>query len=235
MISFLIPVYNEETLLENTVSTVSEYAERCGLDYEIIVVDNGSTDATLPIGEDLAAKHDFFRIFHLDERSVGKAFVLGVESANGEIVISLDADLSSDLTFIDYVSELDLHFDMLVGSKTMGNQRRTVTRIVGSFLYIFFTQVVFDMSISDFSLGAKAYRREAILEALPHLDDWTGYVFELCLFLNLRAKRVIQVGINCEDTRKSRFNLLHEGLYRYAHLYRCWRRVRDKQSWFHTA
>ena len=116
----------------------------------------------------------------------------------------------------------------------MGNQQRAVTRVLGSQLYIVVAQLLFRLTISDFAPSTKSFRRSSILPVLDHLDPWTGYVFELCVYARIKGLRVLQIGIDCEDRRKSKFNLLHEGLYRYAHLYRCYRQVRSGKSWFYN-
>lgn len=233
MLSILIPVYNEEALLEASVLKVHSYLEQRKLEHEIIVTSNGSTDQTVAIGARLQQAQPWFRFFSLPERSVGQAFRNGVVQAKGDFIVCLDIDLSSELTFLEYSSELLRHADMLVGSKTMGHQRRSLARVIGSQLYILCTFALFDLTISDYSMGAKAFRREAALPALEHLDDWTGYMFELCLYLQNHGKKIIQIGIDCDDRRKSRFNLLHEGIYRYRHLLQCWRKSRDKTSWLY--
>ncbi|MBN8548078.1 MAG: glycosyltransferase family 2 protein [Deltaproteobacteria bacterium] len=233
MLSVLIPVYNEEELLESTVGKVHSYLEQRAIEHEIVVTSNGSSDRTVPIGENLQKTHAWFRFFSIPEKSVGKAFRLGVENSRGDYLVCLDADLSSELVFLEYAAELLRHADMLVGSKTMGEQRRSPLRVIGSQFYILITLLLFDLTISDYSMGAKAFRRSAILPALPHLDSWTGYIFELCLYLKREQKKILQIGIDCVDRRKSRFSLLHEGIYRYAHLFRCWRASKNKNSWLY--
>jgi glycosyltransferase involved in cell wall biosynthesis len=233
MLSILIPVLNEEAILQDSVLRVHTYLDSRQIPHEILVTSNGSTDGTDEIGRSLAGAHSWFRFFSLPEKSVGRAFVNGVREAHGDSVVCLDVDLSSELVFLDYAHELLRHADMLVGSKTMGRQRRSPIRILGSQLYILFSLALFDLTISDYSMGAKAFRREAILPALESIDSWTGYVFELCLFLQNKGKKIVQIGIDCDDRRKSRFNILHEGFYRYRHLYRCWKLSRTKGSWLY--
>ncbi len=231
MYTIFIPVYNESEILEDNVLRVREYMQSLKLDHEVIVVSNGSTDDTEKIGQQLASQCDWFRFFTIEGKGVGLAFSKGVQEAKGEFIISLDADLSSELTFINFARDLLAHADMVVGSKTMGTQRRGLIRILGSQTYILFTQIFFDLTISDYSLGAKAYRRDKLLPLLGNLDSWTGYVFEICVWLRQQRGRIIQVGIECEDTRASRFNLLHEGFYRYRHLYQTWKRMRQSPKW----
>lgn len=235
MISVLIPVFNEESLLESSARIVHDFMIERGLDHEILVVSNGSTDRTNQIGAALAEANDWFRFFVLPEKGVGRAFVKAVREARGELLVSLDADLSFDLEFVDYASHLLRHADVLIGSKTMGKQRRRLLRIVASQAYIAVAQAVFGLTVSDYSIGCKAYRREAIVPVLEFLDSWTGYVFELCLYANVSGLKILQIGVDCDDRRRSHFNLVHEGIFRYVHLFKCWRMLRSKDSWIHNA
>ncbi len=235
MLSILIPVYNEEEILESSVTAVHEYLVARGIEHEIVVASNGSTDNTEQIGRSLGDKYSWFRFFHMGERGVGRAFCYAAEKARGEILISLDIDLPADLKFIDYSVDLLKYCDMVVGSKTMGDQRRRLSRILGSVLYILFAQILFRLTISDYAPSTKAFRKSAVLPLIQHLDSWTGYVFELCVYFKLHDRRIVQIGVDCKDFRKSKFNLIHEGLFRYWHLFRCWRLVKNRNSWIHTA
>jgi len=231
----LIPVYNEEEILKNSCEKVHSYLAERNIAHEVLVVSNGSTDDTARIARELASQSEWFRFIELNERGVGRAFAAGVRAARGEYIVSLDADLSFDMRFVEYAQDLLRHADMVVGSKTLGRQRRSVLRVVASQLYILCAQFFFDLTVSDYSIGCKAYRRAGIIAALDHLDGWTGYVFELCLYMKLTGRRVLQVGVDCDDRRPSHFSLTHEGLYRYRHLYRCWKVQRSAQGWLSTA
>lgn len=233
MISVVIPVFNEEELLEESVRRVAAHLAQLAVPFEVLAISNGSTDRTNEIGPKLQATMPEFRFFQLDERGGGRAFIRGVRESRGDVIVTLDIDLSSGLNFLNYASELMKFGDMVIGSKTFGSQRRTFMRVFGSYTYIIFTQLLLDMTITDYSMGYKAFRREQILPALEHLDPWTGYIFELALFLNLKGKSLIQIGIDCNDTRPSRFNIWHEGYYRFRHLAKCWRMVKDRSSWFY--
>lgn len=234
MISIIIPVYNEEEILEANSLRVHDYLTERSIEHEVIVVSNGSTDRTNEIGKMLEQQHPWFRFFILPEKGPGRAFVHAVKESRYEYLITLDADLSSELLFIDYAKDLLSYGHMLVGSKSMGKQHRSLFRVLGSQFYLSLTLWCFQLTISDYSMGCKAFKRSHILTALPHLNPWTGYILELALFLNAKGKRVLQIGIECNDTRKSRFNIIHEGFYRFAHLYRSRKKIRDRSSWFHT-
>lgn len=231
MLSVLIPVYNEEAILRDSALKVHEYLEREGIEHEILVTDNGSTDRTSEIGQGLEREFSWLRFFSLKERGPGLAFRHAVREAKSENLVCLDADLSSNLSFVSYSDNLLKHASMVIGSKTFGSQHRSGLRIFASQFYILCSQLLFDLSLSDYSIGCKAFRRAAILPCLDLIDPWTGYVFEIALYLRCKHEPIIQVSVDCDDKRHSHFNLLHEGLHRFRHLYICWKRTRDPKSW----
>lgn len=232
MISIIIPVYNEESVLGDSLPRLADFFSKRSYVFEVIAVDNGSLDQTETIAHELEKAYGWFRYFRIPERSVGKAFAKGVREARYSHIISMDADLSVDLIFIDQAEGLLKDADMVVGSKTLGQQKRSLVRVVGSQFYLVVTQILFQMTITDFSMGAKAYKRELILPILNEIDAWTAYVFEICVWLIQNKRTVVQIGVNCIDLRQSRFNIWHEGFYRYWNLYRVWKEMRDPQSWF---
>lgn len=218
--SVIIPTYNEATVIERAISTLSSHFEALRVDFEILIADNGSTDETTRIVEGLAALDPRIRLVSLQRRGPGLAFVSAVRAAEGDWIITQDADLSSELVFLDYVIRLSSLADAVIGSKTFGQQRRKLHRVLASQLYITAAQMLFDLPQSDFSMGCKAFKRELILPYLDSLDSWTGFIMELSFFMARDRRRVVQVGVDCNDTRKSRFNLIHEGCFRFWHLWR---------------
>lgn len=232
MISIVVPVYNEESVLRDSLSRLADFFSSRSHAFEVLAIDNGSTDGTERIARELEKTYSWFRYFQIQERSVGRAFAKGVREARYPHIVSMDADLSVELIFIDRAEGLLKNADMVVGSKTLGQQKRSFVRVVGSQLYLFVTQLLFQMTITDFSMGAKAYKRELLLPILDEIDDWTAYVFEICVWLLRNQRTIVQIGVNCSDFRQSRFNIWHEGFYRYWNLYRVWKEMRDPQSWF---
>ena len=232
MISIVIPVFNEELILKGSIEKLSVWLKDHPTPFEVIAVDNGSTDRTPELAREIEKIYPWFRFFQIPQKSVGKAFAKGVREAKYEFIISLDADLSVGLIFIEYAESLLKYSSMVVGSKTLGQQKRSMVRILGSQIYLVVTQVLFQMTITDFSMGAKGYRKSVILPILDSIDTWTAYVFEICTWLILNKKTVLQIGVFCDDNRKSRFNIWHEGYYRYMNLYRVWKELKNPESWF---
>jgi len=235
MLSVIIPAYNEERVIAASVLKLHDYLQSHSIDHEIIVVENGSTDRTAEVGRELMAKFPWIRSYSIPERGVGRAFAKGAMHAAGDYLVSIDADVPAEFAFLDYANKLLDHCHLLVGSKFMGYQNRPLMRLLGSQVYVMLAQLLFGFTISDFSPDSKAYRKSSLMEILPNLDPWTGYVLEVALHFQQTGKRVIQISIDVQDERPSKFNLVHEGFYRYRHLLQVWLSRHRKNSWLSRA
>jgi len=131
------------------------------------------------------------------------------------------------LSFIGEALEfLEAGQDIVIGSKKVGDERRSALRRLGSDLFILTAGVLLGLPFEDYSIGAKAYRRDLVLEYSRMIDAGTSYVLNI-VYLAFRDKRkVIEIPVRCEDYRESRFNIVFEGLYRFRQLFRLWYRER---------
>ena len=111
IISIIIPTYNEKDVLGDCVESLGEQTQG---DYEIIVVDDGSTDKTTEVLSDLRFKNYDLRIFKQNHEGAGAARNLGVKEAKGEILVFVDADMTFDKDFLKNLIE------PIVGGKTLG-------------------------------------------------------------------------------------------------------------------
>ena len=80
------------------------------------------------------------------------------------------------------------------------------------------------MPFRDYSIGAKAYRTEAIRPYVQHIDRHTFYTQTLLYYLRKEGRKITELPVRCEDHRKSRFNLAHEGVYRFFRLFQLYLR-----------
>ena len=221
--SVFIPVYNERDILIPNTERLISHLDRYGVGYEIIIGSNGSTDSTPYLGRILSDKHAHIRFFHRKEKRVGDAFKQGIRMARYDSVVSLDMDLSVNLSFIGEALEfLGANHDIVIGSKKVGDERRSVFRRLGSDLFILTARVFLGLPFEDYSIGAKAYKRDVVLEYGHRIDRGTSYVLNIVCLAFRDKRKVIEIPVRCEDYRESRFNIIHEGLYRFYHLFRLW-------------
>lgn len=221
-LTVFIPIYNEAAILEKNVNDLMSYLEKLKIPYEIILGSNGSTDRTPEIGNTLAMTYAQVKFFHLDLRGPGLAFVEAVKQAGYLFFLCLDADLSTDLDFIPRAVSLLVTHDAVIGSKLEGNQTRPFFRVLASDLFIRCTNLLLQMPYRDYSIGAKAYRTESLRPFIGEVDRHTFYTQALLWRLKKIGGRIIEIPVSCHDYRKSKFNLLHEGVYRYSKLIHLW-------------
>jgi len=217
-----IPVYNEEDLLRRNTLALVGYLEERFEDFEIVLASNGSTDATVTIGEQLAADIPQVRLLHLAERGVGRAFRCIVQEARHDALVSLDMDLSIDLEFIDEALRHLDDYDIVVGSKRTGSQRRSLFRRLGSGIFVLAASWLLEVEYVDYSIAAKAYRVPVVRRYASLIAHGSAYVLDLVYYVNRDGGRVIQVPVSCEDHRASKFNLGREAVHKFANLARLW-------------
>ena len=140
MISVVLPAYNEADTLQSTVTDVLNYMQSRNEDFEIIIVENRSTDDTLAIASTLAIENDSVFAFNEDIPDYGRALRKGFREANGEIVINFDVDFY-DFDFLERAvsiirEESPNRPGIVVGSKRAlgANDKRSPIRRFATFI-----------------------------------------------------------------------------------------------------
>ncbi|MBW1708741.1 MAG: glycosyltransferase family 2 protein [Deltaproteobacteria bacterium] len=218
----LIPVLNEGDIIKANTERLLAYCRKLSQPFEIIIVSNGSTDQTNELGRKLGRDLDEIHFLEIPEKGVGRAFTIGVKQANFDRIISVDMDLSIDLGFINQALDLLQENHIVVGSKKMGSQNRTLWRMAGSRVFILTVRALIGLPFEDYSIAAKAYRREIIVRYLDRIDYGTSYVLDIIYHALSDGGRAIEVPVYCEDFRPSKFNLFNEALYRFYNVFRLW-------------
>ncbi|HLK11351.1 MAG TPA: glycosyltransferase [Candidatus Binatia bacterium] len=219
-----IPVYNEEAILVPNTERLLAFLDGLGRDYEVIIGSNGSTDSTTALGVDLSRRFPHVTFFHVPTRGVGLAFREFVRRARYPFLLSVDMDLSIDLAFLPRALELLETHEIVVGSKKLGKQKRSWVRRFASDTFLRIARLLLGVTYDDYSIAAKGYRVETARRFAAHIDEGSSYVIEMCFFTQRAGGRIVQVPVECEDWRKSKFNLVHEAFYKYGHLFGLWLR-----------
>lgn len=220
--SVFIPVYNEQLLIAQNTQRLIEFLDGLDCPYEIIIGSNGSTDQTVQIGEELQQKHKQVTFFHTNEKGPGTALRKAFDVSTTDRIISADMDLSVDLNFIRRANSLLDEFDLVVGSKRMGTQERSFIRKFASASFIFCCMILLGLSFDDYSLAAKGYKKKVLKGCLDSIHGGTFYVIEVLNHAAIEGFLTAQIPASCHDERVSKFNLTHEGLYRFGKLFRLW-------------
>ena len=162
MISVIVPVHDEERSVALLHEEIGAALEPLGHPWELVFVDDGSTDGTFAALTRLHARHDEVRVVRL-RRNFGKSAALqaGFEEAQGDVVVTIDGDLQDDPAEIPrLLAKLEEGFDLVSGWKA--KRRDPLTRRIPSRIFNRVTGALSGLSLHDLNCGLKAYRSEVV-------------------------------------------------------------------------
>ncbi|HLM55435.1 MAG TPA: glycosyltransferase family 2 protein [Pyrinomonadaceae bacterium] len=183
-ISLFLPVLNEELNLRPLHVKIDEALASLGRTAEVIYVDDGSTDGSLSVLRELAARDSRVRVIAL-RRNYGQtaAMAAGIDAARGDVLIPMDADLQNDPADIGrLLDKLDEGFDVVSGWRKE-RQDKMVSRKIPSMIANKLISFIGGVRLHDYGCSLKAYRREFLKEVklygemhrfIPIYASWVG-------------------------------------------------------------
>ena len=171
--SVIVPAYNEEHGVRQAVTEIHKTFSRLGHHFEIIIVDDGSTDKTNQVLKDLVRIYREVTLVPLPgNRGKGYAIRKGVANSSGDYVVFMDADLDihpSQARILDMFR--NERCDIAIGSKRHPQSKvdYPLSRKVISTIYYWIVKILFDLNVRDTQAGLKIYRREVLSAILPRL------------------------------------------------------------------
>ena len=161
-VSVVIPLYNEEDSLPELVKWIDDSIGNL-YSYEVIMVDDGSTDKSWSVLSDLKSTNDRIVGIRL-RRNYGKSAALniGFEEAQGDVVITMDADLQDSPEEIPELYNMIVNegYDIVSGWKK--NRHDPITKTIPTKLYNWATRKMSGIKLNDMNCGLKAYHKEVI-------------------------------------------------------------------------
>jgi len=176
-VDIVVPVYNEEVELEDSVVKLRSFLEKNLKNYswKIVIADNASTDSTLKIAKDLSKKLSGVTFIHLDKKGRGRAIKLAWSESKADFVSYMDVDLSTDLShFPKIIKALEDGCDIAIGSRLLSKSKvigRTLKRELISRCYNLLIKLTFLIKFHDAQCGFKAVTRRVVNELFPSLLD----------------------------------------------------------------
>ena len=185
-ISLVIPLYNEEESLEPLIKWIIKELSQYQYSYQVVFVDDGSTDKSWQIVKSLKAKHPNLIKALKFRRNYGKAAALneGFKLAEGDVVITMDADLQDSPEEINalYKMIVEEGYDLVSGWKK--KRHDPFTKTIPSKLFNSVARKVSKIKLHDFNCGLKAYKNEVVKSInvygdmhrwMPVLAKWEGF------------------------------------------------------------
>jgi glycosyltransferase involved in cell wall biosynthesis len=205
VISVVVPLFNEEHSLDALYHEIAAVLDSQPEPYEVVFVDDGSTDGSMAALERLHAETTNVVVVHL-RRNFGKAAALqaGFLEARGDVVVTMDADLQDDPAEIpQLLAKLDEGFDLVSGWKARRND--PWTRRVLSKVFNWATAVVSGVRLHDVNCGLKAYKAE-VLKGMRIYGELHRFIPVLASY---RGFRVAEVPVNhrAREHGRSRYGL----------------------------
>lgn len=221
-LTIVIPAYNEARRLPVSLPRVYEYVEReralRGRRCEVIVVDDGSTDATAAVVTELGTQWPEVRLVQGPHQGKGGAVRTGILAARGEYVALADADFSMPVEQIDrlFAKALDRGYDIALGSREAAGAHRFAEPSYRHLMGRVFNRVVQLLllpGIEDTQCGFKALRREVAVDVAERqtIEGW-GFDAELLYIARVRGHSMREVGIDWYYMPDSRISPLRDTL-----------------------
>jgi glycosyltransferase involved in cell wall biosynthesis len=224
-LSIIIPAYNEERRIRQTVDRMCGYLRSCGWDWELRVVDDGSSDRTGDVAESYAAKEPRIRVMREPHRGKGGAVKAGLMAATADFRFMCDADLSMPIEQMHRFLPPSLeNFDVAIASREGPDARR-----IGEPLYRHAVGRIFNLGvqwlalpgINDSQCGFKMFTSAAVDRIFPRVTV-KGWAFDVEVLAIARAQglRIVEVPIEWHYRSDSRLSLSRDGAAMFAQLVR---------------
>ncbi|MBK1835137.1 glycosyltransferase family 2 protein [Roseibacillus ishigakijimensis] len=181
-VSFVIPAMNEEATLETLYQGIASQMKALGHDFEVIFIDDGSTDRTWSVMEELALRHRGLVRAYRFRRNMGKAdaLSLGYERASGEVIFTMDADLQDDPQEIPrFLAKIQEGYGIVTGYKK--KRYDPWHKVLPSRVFNAVLSKLVGVDLHDHNCGFKAYRRE-VAKQLPMYGEMHRMVPSLASF-----------------------------------------------------
>ena|SRR3989338_2533785 len=183
-VSIIIPAYNEETSLKVLLDELDYFLKNFQYNYEIIFVDDGSSDNSFNILKDAAMKNPNYKVFRL-RRNYGQsaALLAAIDHSTGDVIVTLDADLQNDPSEIPKLLNLISEGYDLVSGWRKNRQDRMLDRKIPSMIANKIISFISGIKLHDYGCSLKAYKKD-VLEGvrlygelhrfLPICASWNG-------------------------------------------------------------
>lgn len=209
-VSIIIPVYNEEAILQTAVVDLIDRLGAFDWPYELVLAENGSSDRTVAIGEELSSRFPEVSIRSLGAPNYGEALKQGILRATGEFVICDEIDLCDTDFYRRALAILETNeAEMVVGSKTMAgaSDERPILRHAATLVVNGMLRVATGFKGTD-THGLKAFRRAPVVEvARQCLVDKDLFASELVIRAERNGIRIKEIPVRVLEKRPPSIHL----------------------------
>ena len=172
-LSVIIPAYNEEpNFKKGTIDNVPKYLEKQDYSYEILIVDDGSSDETAQLAQDFAKKNNNVRVIKNPHQGKAETVKTGVEKANGELILFTDFDQATPIDEVDRLLPHFPEYDIVIGSRQLPGAKREKEpfhRHIMGLVFNLVVQAIAVRGIWDTQAGFKCFKSTVAKELFNQL------------------------------------------------------------------
>ena len=218
MISVVIPMYNEQSDISGTAARLGAHLRSAGREYELVLVNDGSSDGTAQVLSALAADPHVRVVSYEENRGKGYAMRQGAAAARGDLLVFLDADLSYGLPILDEAIEMfrTAGADLVVGSRVLAEhatEKYPPARKLASGAFRFLVHCITRLPFTDTQCGFKCYTRAAADKIFPRctIDRFAADI-EILTVAKEEGLRVCEIPAAIQTHGASSVNLLPDSI-----------------------
>lgn len=195
-LSIFFPFWNEEKNIEQVVSKAISIAKKVASKWEIIMVDDGSTDRTFKIATNLASLDNRLKVVKLGHnRGYGAALRAGFENSMFDTVVFTDGDGQFDFSEVDKFIERIGRFDIVVGFRKKRRDSNLFRRLLLMNLLKFWDLILFRFYFRDIDCGFKMFKKTALNKLVPLRSEGAMITSEILAKAKKKEMRISEVGI----------------------------------------
>jgi len=227
VLSVVVPCYNEEGRLPRTIEQIERYLDGKKVAYELILVDDGSADATRSVMDAAFRRHDGVRVEALpSNRGKGRALAVGVKAAKGDEILLTDADLSTPIEELDKLqAALAAGAGVAIGSRALRSSRVEISqpfyRVLMGKGFNLIVQAVLLPGIWDTQCGFKLFRADVAHRVFADLiTDGFGFDPEVLYRARKQGVKIAEVPVVWRNSSPTKVNAVRSSLDMLKHVIR---------------
>lgn len=233
-LSVVIPAYNEVGRLPPVLAEAQRYLDaQFHYGYEVVVVDDGSSDSLLDLLESLSANWPNLSVIrHLSNLGKGAAVKSGMQAARGEVLLFMDADGATPIGEEAALRKaIESGADVAIGSRVLPSHEvkrtRTMNRQLVGWLFSLICRVALRVPMSDTQCGFKMFRRQVGQHLFAELRE-AGFAFDLELLASAAAAnyRIVEVPVAWQEVPGSKVRIVRDSVRMLRSLFAIRRRLR---------
>lgn len=226
-LSVIIPAYNEEpNFKKGLIDEVPIYLEKQDYTYEVLIVDDGSSDSTASLADEFANKHKNFRVIKNPHQGKAQTVKTGVEEAKGELILFTDFDQATPISEVSNLLRFIPEYDIVIGSRQLAGAKREKEPIYRHIMGLGFNIVVQALTvrgIRDTQAGFKCFKGNVAKELFSALKVYskgkqvkgalvTAFDVELLFLAKKRRYKIKEVPIIWHHVATTRVSPIKDSL-----------------------